>query len=385
MRAAAVALVLIVGAAVVLWYANTLNSWVLGGLIGGLAALLLSIPISLTLFSYLSRRHDEKLKAEAEEAMYLEQLEYDEYPEAPVKVFESRAYDPPPAGEWDGGHYQVTTARNLPVPSSPRLPVARQNQLPASVSQQRMTDYTLARQQRAPARGQPAQAPAQRRPATQRHSYYSGFYGYQGGGKSLRASQQTAALRAARLEAVQHSGDSDPFPATTSRSLLTPRRNQDAAQRANQQSKQLPARQSPSQPPDHYRSRRTVDGSPAPPGSGRLNSEPLQAPALPQRLGEPRTDKIGEPHTDKIGGNGRYPSTGSIRQQPQTGQMVRRPQIEAQPREPDIITGSLKNPLVRRAPYMYEDDPLREKLAQQLEPPSVRRSSRRLDYSDEED
>ena len=47
MKAVAVALVLIAGAAVVLWYGNTLNSWVLGGLIGGLAALLLSIPISL--------------------------------------------------------------------------------------------------------------------------------------------------------------------------------------------------------------------------------------------------------------------------------------------------------------------------------------------------
>jgi len=50
MKAVATALVLIVGAAVVLWYGNTLNSWVLGGLIGGLAALLISIPISLTLF-----------------------------------------------------------------------------------------------------------------------------------------------------------------------------------------------------------------------------------------------------------------------------------------------------------------------------------------------
>src|ERR1700687_1873395 len=40
MRVAAVALVVIVGAAVVLWFGNTLNSLVLGGLIGGLAALL---------------------------------------------------------------------------------------------------------------------------------------------------------------------------------------------------------------------------------------------------------------------------------------------------------------------------------------------------------
>src|SRR2546430_17559192 len=65
MRAVATALVLIAGAAVVLWYGNTLNSWVVGGLIGGLAALLLSIPISLSLFSFLSRRHDERLRASA--------------------------------------------------------------------------------------------------------------------------------------------------------------------------------------------------------------------------------------------------------------------------------------------------------------------------------
>src|SRR5690242_504616 len=65
-KAVATALVLIAGAAVVLWYGNTLNSWVLGGLIGGFAALLLSIPISLTLFTYLSHRHEERLQAEKE-------------------------------------------------------------------------------------------------------------------------------------------------------------------------------------------------------------------------------------------------------------------------------------------------------------------------------
>lgn len=62
MRVAAVALVLIAGAAVVLVFANTLNSWVLGGLVGGLAALLLSIPISLALFTWLARRHNAFLR-----------------------------------------------------------------------------------------------------------------------------------------------------------------------------------------------------------------------------------------------------------------------------------------------------------------------------------
>ena len=70
MKPVATALVLIPSAALVLWYGNTLNSWVLGGLIGGLAALLLSVPISLMLFSYLSRRHDEYLSMEtSQEAM----------------------------------------------------------------------------------------------------------------------------------------------------------------------------------------------------------------------------------------------------------------------------------------------------------------------------
>src|SRR5579884_299856 len=82
MKAVAAALVLIAGAAVVLWYGNTLNSWVLGGLIGGLAALLLSIPISLTLFAYLSRRHDERLKAEAQAS----QVQVYEYPTASSRM-----------------------------------------------------------------------------------------------------------------------------------------------------------------------------------------------------------------------------------------------------------------------------------------------------------
>src|SRR5438445_12465471 len=80
MKAVAAALVLIAGAAVVLWYGNTSNSWVVGGLIGGLAALLLSIPISLSLFSYLSRRHDERLRAEeglVEEEVSFSQIDDD--------------------------------------------------------------------------------------------------------------------------------------------------------------------------------------------------------------------------------------------------------------------------------------------------------------------
>jgi hypothetical protein len=39
--------------------------------------------------------------------------------------------------------------------------------------------------------------------------------------------------------------------------------------------------------------------------------------------------------------------------------------------------GSLKNPLVRRPPYLYEDDPLRKELSRQIDAePLVRRTTR---------
>jgi hypothetical protein len=51
-----------------------------------------------------------------------------------------------------------------------------------------------------------------------------------------------------------------------------------------------------------------------------------------------------------------------------------------------MMTGNLKTPLVRRAPYLYEDDPLREELAQQIDGgPIVRRSSRYLHSVDEDE
>lgn len=67
--------------------------------------------------------------------------------------------------------------------------------------------------------------------------------------------------------------------------------------------------------------------------------------------------------------------TDQLRQQ--TGQIVRNPRIDEQRRNPETITGDLGIPMVRRAPYMYEDDALRDEFARMIDPPSVRRSSRR--------
>src|SRR5437588_5918008 len=123
MKSVATALVLIAGAAVVLWYGNTLNSWVLGGLIGGLAALLLSIPISLTVFSYFSRRHDEHLREEAQEEMALAQM--CDYPQVPARMAREaytvdeeayRLFIEEEQWREEERRRQIQTARNLTVP-----------------------------------------------------------------------------------------------------------------------------------------------------------------------------------------------------------------------------------------------------------------------------
>jgi hypothetical protein len=52
------------------------------------------------------------------------------------------------------------------------------------------------------------------------------------------------------------------------------------------------------------------------------------------------------------------------------------PQLDGQASLNLPTTGHISKPLVRRAPYLYTDDALREELAQQIDEPVVRRSSR---------
>lgn len=78
--------------------------------------------------------------------------------------------------------------------------------------------------------------------------------------------------------------------------------------------------------------------------------------------------------------------TEQFRVHPQTGQIARNPQLGEPVRNPDMITGTLNNPMVRRAPYMYEDDPMREEFAQQLDGgPITRRSSLFVQFEDAEE
>ncbi len=380
MRAAAVALVLIIGAAVVLSFANTLNSWVLGGLIGGLAALLISIPISLLLFSHLSRRHDEQLKAELEEEMALAQsLEYEEPAE---QVYDAEGYlmsEEYYIEQREQVEYPEERGYRLPAPH--RLPAAGQSQAAMDRAfQQRATIYSPVDEQylqdgSVARRKNPT---PHRLPAAQTPGNY-------GSPDARRSRHHTAALRAAMREAARQKDDPDVdvFPTTpgnlrrsTSTRLSQPLEEQPARSSGQRPSRQLP--QSPRQTTSQNRSQRIVDATPPQSSSrrssqtdnGSSTSQSLQrGPAQfrnPRQFSEPQTDQLRE----------RYPETGPVRPQTRTGQLARHPRIEEQLRNPERITGSLKNPLVRRAPYLYEDDPLREQLAQQIEGPVRRRSSR---------
>ncbi|HLZ56542.1 MAG TPA: hypothetical protein VKR06_06300 [Ktedonosporobacter sp.] len=367
MKAVATALVLIVSAAIVLWYGNTLNSWVIGGLIGGLAALLLSIPISLLIFSHLSRRHEDRLREEIEEEVL---AQFDAYPDVPLikEVYDVEGYSLSPVrdvgDEEDVDYRPVLPARHLPAPSThQRLPIAE----PEPFSQRGL----------APSRGAYAPLP---RPelanvpqvrvkdtsgprTTSRRLTYPGFPGYEPG--SSRSQQQQAALRAARQEAVQQYDDVEETPTHFTRRRPSGRLQppEQTGQRPSRQLSSRGATRNPSQ-----RLRRTVDASPS--RTGIQPALPEANNSLARRQREPQTETLL---------NNNYPQTGPMMYSPaQTGEMTRHSQLESQPLNPELTTGSLQKPLVRRAPYMYEDDPLRQELAQQLDVPKVRRSSRQL-------
>jgi len=66
MRAIVVALILMIGVIVVLWFGDTLNALGLASWSGSevaLLVLLFSIPVSLGFFVFLSHRQNEQLKA----------------------------------------------------------------------------------------------------------------------------------------------------------------------------------------------------------------------------------------------------------------------------------------------------------------------------------
>ncbi len=368
-KAVATALVLIAGAAVVLWFGNTLNSWILGGLIGGLAALLLSIPISLTLFSYLSRRHDEQLHAETEwTAAELSQMYEYEDEESPVRAirgaYEVEEYEEAEEEEFwneDEEYYQPPRqqVRNLPLPAPQRVP--EQNPSLNRPSASRRGNY--APLPRPGTKNMPAtrSKDAGSRRTTTRHMNYPGLPGYEPG--SVMRHHRSAALRAARMEKLQqYEDDVEVLPTHFSRRVPSMRPEQDNYE-------QLPrprsARQLPPETPQPQRRPRVVESKPS--RNGMSHSLPPEGGSSFHHsayLNDPETENLGD----------FYPETGPM-QRP-AGQFARNPQLDRAFQQTENPSGSLGRPLVRRAPYTYDDDPIRQEMSQQLHPPRIRRSSR---------
>ncbi|HEX6552364.1 MAG TPA: hypothetical protein VF026_06360 [Ktedonobacteraceae bacterium] len=166
------------------------------------------------------------------------------------------------------------------------------------------------------------------------------------------------------------------YPTSTSRKIPTVRQAQNLVPEQYRPRVNRPAQKPNPQGPDHYRSKRTVDGSPIPPGY--KHALPEASESLAYRSREQQTDQLRE----STGPLGRGPQTDQIRRSNES--MTRNPRLEAQLRNPEVITGSLKNPLVRRAPYMYEDDPLRQELAQQIDVPFIQRRASLYEEDDQD-
>jgi len=378
MRAAAVAIVFIFGAAVILVFANSLNSWVLGGLIGGLAALLISIPISVMLFTFLSRRHDLKLQTLHQELSEMGYVDLDE--SGYEEIYETDAYVLS-----DEEYYNQAVNRRMADVRA--LPAAGQSQVSANREFNERTGRSTQSSRRpsqALPQGHGKGTPTQDLSSDRRQSRRSMHEV-----NAMRSRFQTAALRDARREAQQFD-DVEVIPTHTQapNKRVSPGRTsqplagQPTRSRQARPAPELPQKQQVAHPNG---SRRTIDTTSGQQNGARrtVSSGELHTANRPPRTDSLHTDEL---QTDRPRVRSSYPETESLRWHPQTGQMARNPQLGEPLRNPDMMTGNLKTPLVRRAPYLYEDDPLREELAQQIDGgPIVRRSSRHLQSVDEDE
>ncbi len=380
MKAVAVALVLIAGAAVVLWYGNMSNSWVVGGLIGGLAALLLSIPISLSLFSYLSRRHDERIRAE--EAFAAEERSLvDDDPRFSARsgrrsqqYIESSIYDPQEDFTEDERYERYLDSR---IPLQRRLSPERRS----SSTQQ---DSALARDlPRLPAPASKARtrelngSPKESEWSLPRRKHYPGLPASDA--VVSRGKQQSEALRTARLEATRDADENASWP------------TQNAKRHSSERA--VPQSRTGNELKTARRTRQLSDQV-ASPGEGRQESRQRANGRSPEDLSEREEERLSrlqrrkQIETDAL--DRRYASTERI--VPPVAlppPVTRHPHLEQESlkTEEDGDKGHGTRPLIRRAPYLYDDDPLRQELFQHIETPPVRRSSRNesASYGDEED
>jgi hypothetical protein len=253
------------------------------------------------------------------------------------------------------------------------LPAAGQSQASARPSYEQRN---YPRQPRQPARPQ-AQG---RRQSTQRPDARRQTRELQP--RSRRSVQQSEALRAARREAArQYDDDLEVIPTTTaplrrSSSVRPSQSLSERTERGGNTRGARPTRELYRRSADSQRTGRDIDEIPTR-RAGMYRGAPSD-----EEYDEVYDD--GEAQTEDLRGRRPgYPQTGPVRPQPRTGQMTRNPRLPEQPGNPDALSGSLQNPLVRRAPYLYEDDPQSEEFSQHIEKPIVRRASRYLSLNEE--
>ncbi|MBX5449875.1 hypothetical protein [Thermogemmatispora sp.] len=422
MRAAAVAFVLVAGAAVVLWFGNTLNSWVLGGLIGGLAALLLSIPISLSLFSFLSRRHDEYFRAELQARMALETAH--QLPSSPTRATRQRLL-PQEEGwrgesrythvaadddllaeeEWEfaegesetdsnGGYItfddeeseeaSMSSQKSASIPLSSRLSRSLSQEIPArspssaSSSRARSTgrnSSALHPQTRAEGlRSQPLPG-GSRVPPGSAGPAYPGMLRSQASVQRRQSQYFAEALRTARLEAIRQQEVAFDEENVEVSAMLPPPPPRLAARRSSALSGQLPtstaglppsaSQRQPQRSQSLARPERSVSSATATPSPMAGRRPPLSSFEADEDYGDSVATTRAE--RDTFASSSSSVSGSSLRRGRVTGEQRL---LRGSP------SGSLRNPLVRRPPYLYEDDPLRAELSQFAEEPITRRSSR---------
>ncbi len=346
------ALVLIIGAAVVLWYGNTLNSWVVGGLIGGFAALLLSIPISLVLFSYFSRHYDthqQKGVLEHRGLSLAQSRSYsivlDDDNEEHIDEEQEFEYDNDEVYDSEdvAGDEYILVERSVWEERQPRhLPLARHISSSSSVRLPAVNqDLLLGMKEGGHADANPEQRLGQRGKSESSPVEYSGSAGDRKDPSYSRYRSQ--ALRAARAEAALRAECEDDNVILSTRTMRRLRQKQSRDGR-------WPFSREVAEPPTNnysQRPQRIVDSLPLQNGSPR----PLSA-------------------LDNA------------------SQIDRFIHYRDSQTEYDINKSMKDNSgrsLIRRAPYMYDDDFLCEEMAQYVEQPMVRRSSRYLKPSSADD
>jgi hypothetical protein len=207
----------------------------------------------------------------------------------------------------------------------------------------------------------------------------------------MRSRFQTAALRAARREAAQQFDDVEVIPTHSKapyKRVPPGRSSQRLPEQPTRSRQARPASEFPQQQasnPNGTRRGRGIDTTPGLQYGTRRTMSSGESNSVSRT---PQTDSLSmdELNIEQLRGRYQRPETEPFRMRPQTGQIARNPQLGEQIRNPDMITGNLKNPMVRRAPYMYEDDPMREEFAQQIDGgPITRRSSLFVQSEDEEE